>query len=37
VVVRGGGYGDGVVEGIGEGGVVGAKGQFADDVGKVEC
>jgi hypothetical protein len=37
VVGCGGGGGDGVVEGVGEGGVVGAKGHFADDMGEVEC
>lgn len=36
VVVGGGCYGDGVVEGVDEGGVVGAKGELADDVGEVE-
>jgi len=31
------GRGDGVVEGVREGGVVGAEGEFVDGVGKVEC
>lgn len=37
VVIRSRGYGDGVVEWIGEGRVVGTEGQFTNDVGEVEC
>ena len=37
VVVGGRGQGDGVVKGVVHGGVVGAEGHFADDVGEVEC
>lgn len=37
VVFAGGRGGDGVIEGILEGGVVWAEGHFADDVGEIEC
>lgn len=37
VVGGGGGEGDGGVEGVGEGGEVRAEGEFADEVGEVEC